>query len=216
LANATPMSQFVIVTISATERSVTIDGVPLGEEQPQPPPTREDFDDLPPTHWAYRYIMYLVGRGVLNGVSDTQFAPDFNVTREQFARMLVMALDIYDSSATTDFNDLPSSHWAFSSVASAVNAGIILGFDDGSFGTGRNITRQEMAVMVYRATQNLPQTNATQDFVDSDDIAAWAADAVSAMQQAGIINGFPNGTFAPLDNATRAQAARIIYGMLGL
>ncbi|MCL2837837.1 MAG: S-layer homology domain-containing protein [Oscillospiraceae bacterium] len=217
LARATPTSQFVIVTISATERSVTIDGVPIDSEWQEPNgEQRTDFADLPPSHWAYDYIMSLVERGILNGISATHFAPDYNVTREQFARMLVLALGIYDETATASFPDLATSHWAFTSVASAVNAGIILGHYDGTFGTGNNITRQEMAVMVQRAIDSLPQTNAPQEFIDNDDIAFWAADAVSVMQQAGIINGFEDGTFRPLDNATRAQAARIIYGMLAL
>jgi len=219
--NMTSTSQYVIATISVDEYSVTIDGVPLvvgsenGQIEPQPP-QRPDFSDLPPSYWAYQYIMSLVERGILNGVSATQFAPDYNVTREQFARMLVLALDIYDANATANFPDLATNHWAYTSVASAVNAGIILGHYDGTFGTGNNITRQEMAVMVTRAIENLPQINATQAFIDNADIALWAADAVSAMQQAGIINGFEDGTFRSLDNATRAQAARIIWGMFEL
>jgi len=214
--NALPTSQFVIATISANEWSVTIDGVPLIAEPDGEHTGRPDFADLPPSHWSYRYIMSLVERGILNGISATHFASDYNVTREQFARMLVSSLDIYDESATVNFPDLDTTHWAFTSVASAVNAGIILGHYDGTFGTESNITRQEMAVMITRAIENLPQTNATQEFIDQADIASWAADAVNAMQQAGIINGFEDRTFRPLSNATRAQAARIIYGMLAL
>ena len=209
--NMTTDSQFVIVTISETERSVTIDGIPLVIVS-----NNADFADLPLSHWAHNYIISLVEREILNGISETEFAPDANVTREQFARMLVMTLGIYAEDATAYFYDLPVEHWAYISVASAVNAGIILGFDDGTFGTGQNISRQEMAVMVQRAIENMPQTNTSQVFTDQLEIADWAIDAVIVIQEAGIINGFEDGTFRPTDNATRAQAARIIYAVLEL
>ena len=175
-----------------------------------------NFDDLPPSHWAYEYVMSLVSRGVLTGISETEFAPDANVTREQFAAMLVRSLGIHNASAVAIFYDLPTTHWAYSSVASAANAGIITGFPAGNFGVGQNITRQEMAVMVLRAIDNGQNygANLQSKFVDFDYIGYWAVEAVNTMQSAGIINGFPDGTFGPMLNATRAQAARIIYTML--
>ena len=219
LYNAQPSSQFVICTLSATEKSVTIDGVPLTEiltEGPEIPVTVKSFIDLPTSHWAYSYVMSLVEKGVINGMDETHFAPDENVTREQFAKMLVEALEVYDQTATCDFNDLDTSHWAYAYVASAVKAGLITGYDDGTFGIGRNITRQEMAVMVSRCDVQFPTLNPAMAFTDSSSIAGWANAAVQKMQMANIISGFEDKTFKPQENATRAQAAKIIYGVLEL
>ena len=207
MENAKADSQFVICTLTKTEKSVTIDGVPL---------KRAGFEDLSEEHWAYNYIMTLVADGYLNGMSETEFAPDANVTREQFATMLVSAKHIYDDTASCDFIDLDESHWAYRQVASAVNAGIIKGYDDGTFGLGRNITREEMAAMVARANENLTQVKDLVDFIDKNEISEWALESVEKMQMADIISGFEDNSFRPQENATRAQAAKIMYGILFL
>jgi hypothetical protein len=197
-----------------------------------------EFSDLPKTHWAYDYVMALAERGIVNGISLTEFVPDANVTREQFAKMMVEALELCDENAICDFPDMPDGkHWAYQYVAGAVQAGLIKGYDTGEFGAGRSITRQEMAVMVVRGIVNRPKTaelkaaelttELTKDlkttgarnaeplgFTDEAEIGEWAREAVTKMQQAGIIRGFEDGTFRPGDNATRAQAAKIICGML--
>ena len=205
-------AQFIICTLSANERIVTIDGTPIQASTNEAPV--KFFDDLTENHWAYDYIMTLVEGGYLNGMSETEFCPDENVTREQFAKMLVFVQDIYDGTANCDFPDLPASHWAYKDVSSAVNSGLITGYDDGTFGVGKNITRQEMAVMVSRASLNFPERVSEILFSDHDEIAAWASSAVTKMQRADIMKGMPDGSFAPNDNATRAQAARIIYSIL--
>ena len=175
-----------------------------------------NFPDLAKTHWSYGYVQSLVAKNVINGMEDGTFLPEYNVTREQFAKMLVEALEIYDASATCDFTDLDTSHWAYTYVASAVKAGVIMGYDDGTFGVGRNITRQEMAVMVSRCDVNFPTLIPAIAFTDSGDIADWARAAVTQMQRATIISGFEDNSFKPQENATRAQAAKIIYGILGI
>jgi hypothetical protein len=174
------------------------------------------FADTDVDGWAYPYIQSLVTKGILNGVSDTAFEPAAGVTREQFAKMLVSALDIYDESAVTDFADVQSGEWYEVYVASAVAAGIITGYEDGTFGTGRNITRQEMAVMLNRSGITFPIYQSPAAFSDGDDIADWSKQAVQSMQMALIIGGFEDGSFRPNDNATREQAAKMVYGVLGI
>ncbi|MDR1100786.1 MAG: S-layer homology domain-containing protein [Clostridiales bacterium] len=207
-------SKFVICTLSADERSVTIDGVPLDQIAVENPPAGSQFSDVPSGYWAHEYITSLVNKSILNGVGDNKFEPESNVTREQFAKMLVGALGILDANATCDFTDVGAADWHYQYVASAAKTGIISGYTDGTFGTGQNITRQEMAAMISRAKPELPQTEGEIIFLDSNEIADWAKADVTKAQRAGIIAGFPDGTFAPLDNATRAQAAKIIYAML--
>ena len=208
----TEASQYIICTITKNEKEITIDEASLKSEDI----IEKAFDDLQESHWAYEYIMTLVSGGYLNGVSETEFKPDENVTREQFAKMLVSVLHIYDDKASCHFSDIDESHWAYKDVASAVKSGIITGNGDGSFGISRNITRQEMAVMVARASLVFPEKIHAITFSDQDEIAEWAVEAITKMQRADIINGMPDGSFAPNANATRAQAAKIIFSVLAM
>ena len=175
-----------------------------------------EFYDVSTEHWAYGYIQSLVTKTVLNGMNETTFEPDSNVTREQFAKILVSAMELLDPTAECDFNDVSKDDWFYPYVASAAKAGIIQGYEDGSFGVQKNITRQEMAVMVSRTGLRFPFYQAPTEFVDNDQIADWAEQAVQSMQMALIIDGFEDFTFRPAENATRAQAAKIIFGVLGV
>ncbi|GHV17510.1 hypothetical protein FACS189425_03920 [Clostridia bacterium] len=175
-----------------------------------------DFADVNASSWSAPYIQSLVAKGILNGITPTTFEPNANITREQFAKMLVTAMGLSDDSATANFKDVSPNDWFYSSVASSVKAGLISGYEDNTFGTNKNITRQEMAVMISRCKVSFPAYEASIAFGDNASIADWAKPAVRSMQQAKIISGLEDGTFAPTANATREQAAKIIYGVLGL
>ena len=215
LASAGENAQYVICTVTAQSKTTTIDGSPLKSEE-NTEVVVKDFADLPKSHWSYAYVMELVKSGVINGLSATQFAPDANITREQFARIIVLALGLHNENATCDFKDVVGGSWYESSVASAVNAGIIKGYEDNTFGVGKNITRQEMATIISRINTEFKEVVPKIDFKDSADISDWAKEAVAKVQMANIISGMPDQTFAPNANATRAQAAKVIYEFLAM
>lgn len=173
------------------------------------------FDDITQVDWAVVPIEALAGRGIISGIGDSKFAPDRNVTREEFAKMLVEAFGFKDEAAATDLADVPEDAWHYKYVASAQKYGIVNGIGNNIFGVGTNITRQDMAVMAYRAAKaaniRIKIINDEESFSDTGEIAEYAKDSVSVMQQLGIINGIGDNMFAPMNNATRAQAARIIY-----
>ncbi len=167
--------------------------------------------------WAREAIEYLADKKIVNGTGDNKFEPDSSVTREQFVVMIMNAFNMNDSEAVCDFDDMPSTHWAYKAVASAYTKGIILGINDKKFGTGNEITRQEMAVIVYRAAKEAGYIFDSADelnFVDNADISDYAKESVAAMSAQGIINGYPDARFAPADTATRAQAAQVIYAII--
>ncbi len=172
------------------------------------------FDDCEGVAWAKPGILSLYEKGVVTGTGDRTFSPDELVTREAFVKMLIGALGLEDAAATASFTDVVAGEWYVPFIAAAAQKGIVSGHEDGSFGIGQSITRQEMAVMAYRAADAagiaLAADLPAEAFVDGADIAAYAKDAVTAMQQAGIINGVDGGRFAPNETATRAQAAKII------
>lgn len=174
------------------------------------------FRDVDASHWAYEYVTTLAEAGVLSGVSEDSFNPDGNVTREEFAKLIVGALGLELSYGASPFLDVDANAWYAPYVAAAAQAGIILGSDDGTFGVGRYITRQEMAVMVYRSGIQLADKVDPVEFIDSGEIADWAREAISAMQRAGILSGDSYGAFLPNDNATRAQAAKVVYEVMKL
>ncbi|MEK4361132.1 immunoglobulin-like domain-containing protein [Paenibacillus sp. FSL M8-0212] len=169
--------------------------------------------------WAKDAISALGARGIVKGVGDGEFNPNGQVTRAEFITMLMNMFELSDESATTSFNDVKQGEWYHGHIATAQKLGIVNGKADGRFGVHENITREDMAVMVYKAIQMkqlaLASVEATA-FKDEAHIASYAKQAVEAIQRAGIINGVGNDEFAPKKNASRAEAAVMIFNLLGL
>ncbi len=182
------------------------------------------FTDLDTVQWAQESIALLADKGVINGVSETIFAPDNQVTREEFAKMLVEAFGLLLPEADSEFTDVEDGSWYEPYVASATNAEITKGISETEFGIGQQISREDMATMVERAMVNvgLYQPQDTKDdivigdeeekfqFADDDQIASYAKDAVYRMQKEEILSGKENNLFDPKGYATRAEAAKII------
>jgi len=106
-----------------------------------------------------------------------------------------------------------SNHWAKDFIATAAWSGIIQGYDDATFGPDDLITREQMAVMIYRAAQFGIATDEIA-FEDAASISSWAEEAVALMAEEGIITGYPDNTFKPQANATRAEAVTVIVRAL--
>ena len=178
--------------------------------------SRSLFNDVPTSHWAYDSIEYLRDKKIVNGVSERMFAPDATVTREAFVKMFVLAFDLYDDEALSQFLDI-QSHWAKPYVASAQLKKIVTGIDRYNFGTGLPITRQDAAVMLSRVLEYKAiklDEKEEKVFSDEDDIAEYAKQAVKSFANAGIINGITETEFRPAGNLTRAQAAKLIYELI--
>lgn len=180
----------------------------------------EVLSDLGSVLWAKQSIIELYKKGIASGVTKTEFAPNDNVTREQFAKLLVCAFDIFDAAAETEFADVDEDAWYAQFVASARARGIISGISDKVFGIGENITRQDMAVMAYntimaKADKVVYDKSQVSMFSDDSDISDYAREAVYAMRGLGIMQGRGNNAFEAKAFATRAEAAKIIYAMIG-
>lgn len=176
----------------------------------------EGFTDLGNVAWAREAINALADKGIISGRSEHIFDPDANITRAEFATIIVKAFGFEDENANADeFADVSENDWYYSFVAAAYNNGIINGYDNGTFGSSDNITRQDMAVIIYRAAKaagiELDEVNEAKNFDDNDFIAAYAREAIDTLVKAGVINGISETEFAPAANATRAQAAKMIY-----
>lgn len=176
---------------------------------------QKPFSDLDGVEWAREAIEYLAEKNVVSGTGSNTFSPNDPVTREQFVKMLVDALG-FDESTEIHFSDADQNMWYYPYLQRAYAAGIAEGIGEGRFGVGNHITRQDLATMIYRAAskRGLQSSNAAVDYADADQISDYAKEAVAAMQGLGIISGMENHCFNPIQNATRAQAAKIIYGVM--
>ncbi len=176
------------------------------------------FGDTASITWAKASINALAARGIIKGESADTFAPNREVTRAEFTQMLIHTLDLVQPNAKSTFSDAKEGSWYYEAVASAQKLGIATGLPDGSFGINSKITRQDMITMVDRALKiagiTLHDEVAAVAFTDDAAIAAYAKEAVADMQKAGIISGMGNGTLAPQQATTRAQAAVMLHQLL--
>lgn len=168
------------------------------------------FTDINSSHWAYSPVIYLAEKFILNGYLDGTFKPESNITRAEFAKIIVSATGSIDPYALSTFNDISNKDWYYSYVSTAYSMGYITGYPDGSFRPNDNITRADICTIVNRVLKAEKASSST--FKDDSSIPLYAKDAVYALNSKGIINGYQDGTFAPLTFATRAQTAKIIHG----
>jgi len=183
--------------------------VPEGEQ------TKDEFADLSGAEWARAKVMSLKDRGIVSGDGEN-FYPNNNVTRAEFTKMIVDALGISEQ-AELAFDDVESGAWYESYIKRGVGASVIYG-DGTSFYPNDNIKRQDIAAICYRALKykgfNLVDTGYAMSFNDTGTISDYAKESVQILYQYGIINGNELNEFLPVNNATRAEAAVIIWGIL--
>ena len=178
--------------------------------------TSGTFSDVPSSIWCYNAISNLCAKRIVSGYPDGTFQPNSNITRAEFCAMLVNALGLSASETEVSFTDVSPSDWYYSPVSTAVSADLVSGMGNGAFAPNAPITREQMAVMVAKALGNHAPTVAGSElnpFSDSSSVDSWAIKGMEQAIKAGIVNGM-NGTLAPLDNATRAQSAAMIYKLL--
>lgn len=169
------------------------------------------FSDIE-NHWAYDNILSAVNMGLFTGVSDTEFAPNNTATRAMFVTVLGRLAGV-GTSKTGDnkFTDVKNNDYFYPYVMWAVENGVVSGLSHSKFGSSRNITREQMAVMLYNFAKNqnieLSKIYSGSNFKDTDKISSWAVESVNALAKAGILNGRDNGNFDPKGTATRAEIA---------
>ena len=162
-------------------------------------------------HWAAGSITKLVNSKAITGYPDNTFRPDNNISRAEFATILVKVFKLSAKDGKV-FGDT-QKHWAKDSISTAQAYGIINGYSEWSFGPDDNITREQMAVMIVKAAQLKP-AESTKNFSDKAQISSWAKAAIDTAVANGIMSGYPDNTFKPLATATRAEAATIFANIM--
>lgn len=176
------------------------------------------FNDIDNVLWAKDSINDLVKRGVINGRENGIFAPYDNITREEFVKLIIEGLGIEKITGKSYFNDVKENQWYYPYIETAKAYSLISGIDDITFGIGMNLTRQDMAVIIYRAALissiTMTASEAAEGFTDEEDIATYALSPIMALKSSGIVGGMGDERFAPLELVNRAQAAVIIQRMM--
>lgn len=190
-----------------------------GKEEPVTPPVEKPENPIGETktfgdiqnHWAKIYIESMATKGICSGKGEGKFAPNDNVTRAEFAAFMTRALGLTEKADASTFSDLVSGAWYEDEVLAAAKAGIISGYD-GQFRPLDRVTKQDMAVMIFKAYDYLGVKCQMADlnFTDNDKVSDYAKKAIRACVGEKIVSGANNGDntfrFEPKSNATRAQA----------
>ncbi len=167
------------------------------------------FTDLVGMDWAVEPIQKLYYKGIVNGKTATEFDPNGLVTRAELAKMIVGALNLELVDYKNSFTDVDADDWHAKYVQTAYDKGIVKG-DGSAFNPNGYITREDITVMIYRALELSP-TDAEISIIDAYNISDYAYDAIVTLFDMGIMAGDGTGNVYPKDNATRAEAAKLIY-----
>ena len=163
--------------------------------------------------WYHEAVDYVVEHGIMAGVSATAFQPSGSLTRGQVVQILHNLEGKPEETAEAPFTDT-AGHWALEAIAWAAQNNVVAGYDDGTFGPEKLVTREEFAQMMYNYAKfkgyDLTAGGDLAQFPDAGAISDWAETALSWANGKGLINGHDNGTIDPQGNTTRAQAASIM------
>ncbi len=174
----------------------------------------KSFVDVNPNDWFESNVTFVTARSLFSGVGESKFAPEGSMTRAMFAAVL-SRLDDTDLSAykTTSFSDVDIESWYGKAVSWASDKGIVAGTGEGKFDPDKAISREEMAVMLYRYMGykgiSLNAQNDNSSFTDDGSISPWAKTAVYEMKRYGIINGMGENLFMPKETSNRAQVSTV-------
>lgn len=174
-------------------------------------------------HWAKDAVNDMGSRLVVHGISETMFNPDADITRAEFAAIIVRGLGLKLGEGTNPFGDVATDAWYAGAVQTAASYGLITGFGDGSFRPNEKITREQAMVIIAKAMKltGLAQSSgllntaaALGKFADGGQAAQWSRDSIAQAAQAGLVNGRNGGKLEAQANVTRAEVAALIQRLL--
>jgi len=186
------------------------------EPVPTSVPAANPFKDLEDTHWAKDNILELVDKKVLTGYPDGTIKPDLEITRAEMAVIIVKAIGLVPvENPDLKFKDKDQiGDWAAGYIQAAVENNIIVGYEDNTFRPSNKLTREEMIVMVMKAYKYEPVQNPELTFTDKGDIGSWSIGYVANAVELKFVAGYPDNTFRPKKNVTRAEVATVIVNCI--
>ena len=170
------------------------------------------FQDLDTSAWYHEAVDFILRSGLMRGYGNGLFEPDAHLTRAQFVQILYNKEGKPATSGESVFTDVAAGAWYADAVIWAAEHGIVDGYDDGSFGPGDTITREQLAAMLWRYAGCPAAGGEALRFADADEVSGYALEALCWAVENGIVNG--NVTLDPSGPATRAQAAQMLKNFL--
>lgn len=171
-------------------------------------------------HWAMDAVNDMGSRLIVGGIGGGLFQPDRDMTRAEFAAIVVRALGLKPKGGATAFADVAAADWYREAIGTAYAYGLISGFEDGSFRPAERVTREQAMVIIARAMRLAGLEGAKASgklllpFGDADAVSDWAADGIASSLQAGIVTGRSETVLAPQDYVSRAEVAVMVRRLL--
>lgn len=172
------------------------------------------FTDVAEGAWYYDAVKFANENSLMNGVGNSLFAPNANLSRAMIAQILYNKEGTPGVNNTRVFADVASGVWYTDAVAWAAEKGIVDGYGNGLFGPDDDITREELAVMLWRYAGEPAATDKELHFSDADKASGYALEALYWAVENGIINGKGGGILDPTGQATRAETAQMLKNFL--
>ncbi len=171
------------------------------------------FKDVDSGDWFYEAVQYVSDNETMNGTSSTRFSPNSKLNRAMIAQILYN-LEGKPSVRGSAFSDVPSNAWYADAVNWAAEQRIVLGYGSGAFGPENNITREQMAAILYRYAQykdyDVSASGDLTKYRDGDSVSDWAEDAMQWAVGAKLCTGKSSNVLDPTSTATRAEVAQIM------
>ena len=196
-------------TFHMADSKVTVEASFAKDGTVQQPDTR--FDDVAKNAWYYNAVEYVAENGIMSGVSAREFAPNAGFSRAMLAQTLYAMSGKPAVKVESTFADVAANAWYADAVNWAAEKGYVSGVGDGKFAPDASVTREQMALILYRYAGSPDASGMVlREFADGDSVSAYAVDAIRWAVHEGLISGMENNTLAPQGTATRAQVAQIL------
>lgn len=177
------------------------------------------FSDIEDVKWAEKSIEFLLEKGIVNGREANRFCPNEPVKRSEFVKMIAEAFG-YEEEKGIGFNDVSGDYWANKYISAVAGAGLIKGDTAGNFNPESNITRQDIATILYRVlvieNHKFNVDSVKMKFSDHEEIGKYAFNGIAMLSEMGILNGYEDNTIRPTRTATRAETAVLVEKVIRL
>lgn len=199
------------------DSKITIDAQ-FVEKTDEIPVVVNPFADVKESDWFYNDVMYVYSKGIMSGTGEKTFEPNTTTNRAMFVAVAWRLEHMPAPENEASFTDVEKGTWYTDAVAWAYENGVASGFGDGTFGPNESITREQLAVFLYKYAQykgyDLTITGNIDSFSDKDSVSSWAKNAVTWAVQNKIIAGKDGNKLDPKGHATRAEFAAIVHRFL--
>ena len=174
----------------------------------------KNFRDVPAGNWAANAVAFVSSRELMNGTGDGVFNPNTPMTRAMLAKVLHNLESNPAAGTSSSFSDIASDAWCAEAVQWAAAQGIVSGYADGGFKPNSYITREQLAVMLYRYAGSPSVSSTSLRFADASQVGGYAQAALAWATQNGVINGKGGNLLDPKGQATRAQVAQMLLNYI--